>query len=251
MSLPQSPPAWWAGRWAWRWQRWSAIGILVLVAIHFILQHASPATVSTHLTVAHRLHQKEWQWLYGILLLLALSHALVGVAGICREWFRQVQGKPRRWFIRFSLMLVFAVAVLGVDNLVHAPDPQVVKAHQALVGLGAHQKEDQELRLLAHYLRHCTVGGGSLDLRQVFGDAGTLELQGAAFDTWALSNREQDLRRDPGCLFPTLGDFCRWAVAVRKADAQARAKADPDRQKHEVRILQRLRSIQTYSGGQR
>lgn len=242
-----------AGSFQWLAQRVSAALLVGLAFTHFAIQHFTSDAVSTGLTVAARLNDPWWQAFYCVFIALALYHGINGVVGILRDY-----APPARWRVGAEALLWMLALFFGARGIVNVATPTPlgeVKERYARLGLPAgssagnppnplgaksydFREELRELHLLQHYLAKHTHRNENTPLAEVFAhqpdiapDPTSVSASGKAFDRWAAREIAKgpipaDLR-GPG-IFSSTYEFAVWALALRRADARAAGRAEPE-----------------------
>jgi succinate dehydrogenase hydrophobic anchor subunit len=104
-----------SGHWLWFLQRITGIGVLVIIIIHWVLQHfiSSPVGIGFPMTdyaiVVARLSQPGWRVLYSIFLIVALFHGFHGLWMIGRDYLHAKWSQVGLATILISVSLTLAV----------------------------------------------------------------------------------------------------------------------------------------------
>ena len=231
-----------SGRFQWMMQRVSAVLLLVLVFVHFALQHFTPDAVSTGLTVAARFNNPWWQAFYVIFVVLGLYHGVNGLIGIINDY------APKQLVRGIAALVLWTAAaafiIVGVKNILTPRPLGEVKVHYALNGFSAgvshgsppsvgkeydYRIAHAELPLLRHYLIQHVHGGESVDVAAIFGDRERIPAEeadsvGSAFDDWVRSEVAKgpiaNNERGRNAIFSSVYEFAVWAGNVRKVNAK-------------------------------
>ncbi len=75
---------------SWVWQRISGLGLVVVLFIHLGVGHLTPLSYEA---ISQRLSAPGWKLLDGVLLLLAVSHALNGLWQIGHDYIANEKAK--------------------------------------------------------------------------------------------------------------------------------------------------------------
>ncbi len=187
---------------------------------------------------------------------MALYHGINGVIGITRDYKLHPYV---RFAVELSLWTLAAFfAVRGTINIITPRPLGEVKELYARDGFPAgssagsppgisgaihydFRAEDREVRLLAFYLDRHTHRTDDTEIAPIAG--------GASFDGWLLARiAEPDPTndvRDREEIFSNTREFAVWAANVRRVNAAARLKAEPNDSNRA--IAQRLASAPSYS----
>jgi len=251
-----------SGRFQWWMQRVSAVLLLVLVFVHFFLQHFTQDAVTTGLTVSARFNNPWWQGFYVIFVVLGLYHGVNGLVGIMLDYMPH---KLIRGIVAMVLWTAAAfIGVIGIANVVTPRPLSETKEFYAENGFaeGATRGSPPlapevsydytppfaELPMLRYYLVEHTHHDEAVDVAQLFGGEryqipkDQVEAISGGFDTWLLEviaegEPDSDAKRR-GEIFSSLYEYAVWAANVRKANAERSGNQD---------VLQRLSGVPAYA----
>ena len=92
---------------SWVWQRISGLGLMVILFIHLGVGHLTPLSYEA---IRHRLSSPAWICLDGLLLVLAVSHALNGLWPISQDYIASEQIK----LILKVFLWILGVILMGI-----------------------------------------------------------------------------------------------------------------------------------------
>ncbi|MDA3963176.1 MAG: hypothetical protein PF961_20520 [Planctomycetota bacterium] len=239
-----------SGKVQWMMQRVSAVLLLVLVFVHFGIQHFTSDAVTTGLTVAARFNSPYWQGFYILFVALGLYHGINGLIGI---WYDYMQKPLARNVV--AMLLWTAGAYFGgvaMMNIINPRPLAEVKTFYAVNGLAVgatrgnppvameysydFRSNRAAIPLLRYYLEKHTHqdSEAEVDVEAIFGDAYQISAEDAPaiakkFDRWLLDTiAVGDPKREAKGhgIFSSTYEFAVWAANVRKANAEADGTAD-------------------------
>ena len=249
-----------SGRFQWMMQRVSAVLLVVLVFVHFGLQHFTSSAVTTGLTVAARFNDPYWQGFYILFVVLGLYHGINGLVGI---WYDYM---PKPLLRNVVAMLLWTVGTffgaVAIGNIVNPRPLGEVKVFYAENGLAVgatrgnpplaaeysydYRSSRAAIPLLRYYLIEHTHRDTEVDVPAIFGEHYQIPADEAAavaqrFDRWLLDTIDagEPPRADNGhAIFSSTYEFAVWAANVRRANADSAGDAE---------LAARLATVPTYS----